>query len=185
MQQRTAARSAKKQFIPLDSIAEITDSEDNPDDSRHYINRDMISENLKTFLNREDYLFIQKFISANKLSFSVLQNLKSSTLLLQNRIDFARRFYPDCKMSELPNAADSELSENEIIEHYKRVYLGIERNFPAGFFKTQAKKRAAVVTRFLVNDILKKDAETILSENDELFFIRYKLQGVYRLLIIR
>ena len=73
------------------------------------------------------------------------------------------------------------LDESVIINCYKNVYLGIENTFPLLFLQKNAHRRAAILTRFLIEEILEINPHDVLEKEDETFFIRHKLQNVYRL----
>lgn len=73
------------------------------------------------------------------------------------------------------------LSEESIIACYKNVLSGIDTGFPVGFFRFQARERAAILIRYLLDRFLESDPISILEKADSTFFIKYRLQGIYRL----
>lgn len=76
---------------------------------------------------------------------------------------------------------DVRLENSEVIHCYKNILAGIERSFPVNFFRFDAKRRAGEIIRYLLGTYLKKDPMHILANEDSSFFIRYKIQGIYRL----
>ena len=98
------------------------------------------------------------------------------------RIDQIRNHFPDGEVIDSSSIdARLKMSESEIIASFKNVYFNIEKRFPQYFLITDGRKRASIMTRFLIEKILKTSPEQILKTGDELFFIKHKLQGVYRL----
>lgn len=100
---------------------------------------------------------------------------------LAQRIGLFRRFYPDGRLPHTPLPDGRKpLSQDEVIDCYRRVYLGIEKSFPPQFLSREALFRCRVLVRFLVEEILQTRPEEVLSSSDQRFFHRHKLQNVYR-----
>lgn len=99
----------------------------------------------------------------------------------ERKLQLFQKFYPNGKIN-IKNNINSEhtLSEQQIIDCYLSVYLGIERFFPVNFLQKNGKRRSAIITRFLIENILETSAEKVLNEKDETFFIKHKLQNIYR-----
>ncbi len=101
---------------------------------------------------------------------------------LEKKIHLFQQFFPEGKINFDNNINPiTPLTNKQIIDCYLKVYLGIERFFPINFLQTNGKKRSAILTQFLINEILESDAGNILKQKDELFFIKHKLQNIYRL----
>ncbi len=101
---------------------------------------------------------------------------------IENKIKLIRRFYPKGNIPVTSNLDGREpLDEKQIINCYKNVYIEIEPRFPPYFLQNNGQRRAALLTRFLIEEILQSNPETILKQKNETFFIRHKLQNIYRL----
>ncbi len=109
------------------------------------------------------------------------QALETSPPGFAAKIELLQRFYPDGILRFSTTwSADTALCERQIIDTFLNVYLGIERSFPLNFLQRDGARRAAVMVRFLVTEILQTRPEAILAARDETFFIRHGLQNVYR-----
>lgn len=105
----------------------------------------------------------------------------SFTQKLENKLRLFQKFYPEGKIDLENNFNPAKsLNREQIIDCYLRVYLEIDRFFPVNFLQTNGKKRSAILTMFLIEEILETDAQNILKQKDELFFIKHKLQNIYR-----
>jgi len=100
---------------------------------------------------------------------------------LNLKIYLFKKFYPDGKI-EFKGFTDTSksLSKNQIINIYLKVYLDIEKFFPKNFLQTNPEKRSAILVKFLVEEILESQPESILEQKDETLFIKHKLQNIYR-----
>lgn len=100
---------------------------------------------------------------------------------IETRLRLLRRFYPDgnIQFTARLNGLDT-LDDLTVTNAYLNVYIGLERSFPANFLQREGEKRAALLVRFLIEQILNARPEEILEQKDETFFIRHKLQNVYR-----
>ncbi len=100
---------------------------------------------------------------------------------IEEKLRLLCRFYPDGNVV-FTEACDGlqNLNHSQIVHAFLNVYLGVERFFPANFLQRDGEKRAAIVVRFLIETILETNPGKILAEKDETFFIRHKLQNVYR-----
>jgi len=100
---------------------------------------------------------------------------------LEQKLILFKKFYPNGDIDLSANIDNQNvMTKKQIIDSYLYVYLGINKFFPPNFLQKNAKKRAAIITRFLIEKILESTPGKILSQNDELFFIKHKLQNVYR-----
>ncbi len=101
---------------------------------------------------------------------------------LNRKVYLFKKFYPDGKIENYKNINISKsLSKGQIINSYLKVYLGIEKFFPKNFLQKNTERRSAILTRFLIEEILETHPKNILSQKDETFFIKHKLQNIYRL----
>jgi hypothetical protein len=101
---------------------------------------------------------------------------------LSQKVYLFKKFYPDGKIGINQNIDVSKsLSKSQIVDLYLKVYLEIEKFFPKNFFLKNAHRRSTILVRFLIEEILKSNPQNILKEKDETFFIKHKLQNVYRL----
>ncbi len=100
---------------------------------------------------------------------------------IETKLLLLRRFYPggEVQFTVRLNGLDN-LGDVEVAHAYLNVYIGLERSFPANFLQRDGERRAALLVRFLIEQILNARPEAILEEKDETFFIRHKLQNVYR-----
>ncbi len=100
---------------------------------------------------------------------------------IEEKLRLLRRFYPDGNIIFTDCYDGSKnLDHSQIVHAFLNVYLGVERSFPPNFLQRDGEKRAAIMVRFLIEEILEARPEKILAEKDETFFIRHKLQNVYR-----
>ncbi len=100
---------------------------------------------------------------------------------IEQKLKLLRRFYPEGEIRDTSRLNGLEdLTESQVIHAYLNVYLGIERFFPPNFLQKDGENRAALLIRFLIEEILQTHPETVLRQKDETFFIRHKLQNVYR-----
>jgi hypothetical protein len=97
------------------------------------------------------------------------------------RMQLMMRLYADGRIPDT-SAVDGrrDLEERQIIDCYRNVYCGIERRYPLRFLERDAPQRAAVITRYLVDQILQTTPEAVLQQCDADFALRHKLQNVYR-----
>jgi len=100
---------------------------------------------------------------------------------IEAKLRLLRQFYPggDIQFTGRMNGLES-LTDAEVAQAYLNVYIGLERSFPANFLQREGERRAALLVRFLIEQILNARPEAILEQKDETFFIRHKLQNVYR-----
>ena len=107
---------------------------------------------------------------------------ESDTQILDQKIEKLRQHYLDgriCDTSQLDGR--NPMDKSLIREVFKNVYFGLERRYPPFFLTRDARKRAAIMTRYLIEEILSMEPPCILQDHDETFFIRHKLANVYRL----
>jgi len=106
---------------------------------------------------------------------------RSNLHSVAQKIEMIRRFFPNGILPDWQKlSAKSRLDEIDITNLYLLVYLEIEPKFPSHFLRRNGRRRAAILTRFLLEKILNTTPEKILREKDELFFVRHKLKNVYR-----
>ncbi|MBN1408375.1 MAG: DUF4046 domain-containing protein [Calditrichaceae bacterium] len=151
----------------------------------------LILHHLKSNLNGIDFEYINHLLLTKSINLSVLlralnindefDHTPDYKLIIQ-KIKMLRKFYPSGQIfdSSLIDASQ-KLDKITIINIYKNVYLGIDRAFPLSFLKKNDSSRAAILTRFLIEEILEKNPKDVLEKEDETFFIRHKLQNVYRM----
>ncbi len=97
------------------------------------------------------------------------------------KLRLLKRFYPDGQVQWFSGRDGQErFDEQQIRKIYVNIFLGLEKNYPAHFLQRDADKRAAVMVRFLILELLNKSPRDILHSADEDFFYRYHLQNVYR-----
>ncbi len=101
---------------------------------------------------------------------------------IEEKLKLFHRFYPEGKIpctAHLDGLQD--LSPEQVVQAYLNVYLGIEAAFPPNFLRRNARRRAAILVRFLIDEILQTTPEDVLRRKDKSFFLRHRLQNVYRL----
>ena len=99
----------------------------------------------------------------------------------EQRLALMRRFYPDGRMGSPGAIAASEFrSDAEIRNVFLHVYLGILPAFPSHFLKVDGERRAAVMVRCLLDEVLQVTPVAVFGKKDDVFFIRHRLQNVYR-----
>ena len=151
----------------------------------------LLFHNLKSKLNPEDFNYINQHLQNKSINLSVLfralninaeYRFEPDFKIITHKISLLRKFYPFGKIFDSSQIdVLQKLNEDIILNCFKNVYLGIETSFPLLFLKRDAQKRAAVITRFLIEEILVINPQDVLVEEDETFFIRHKLQNIYRL----
>ncbi len=100
---------------------------------------------------------------------------------IEEKLKLLQRLYPDgqIKIVTIEDGRQA-LSEEEIVLCYKNILAGLERFYPPNFLKHDALKRSRLIIRFLIKDFLQMDAQDLLQNSDSTFFIRYKIQNIYR-----
>lgn len=100
---------------------------------------------------------------------------------IEAKLHLLRQFYPDGNIQFTAHLNGLESLADAAVAHaYLNVYIGLERSFPANFLQRDGERRAALLVRFLIEQILNARPDAILEQKDETFFIRHKLQNVYR-----
>ncbi len=128
--------------------------------------------------HRENRRFFREFVVPRA------EMLRKSEFLnrFNTKLQQFQRLFPDGRIPwQVPQHVDRPLKEQEIVAIYQRVLAGIDSHFPAGFWSHQARYRAAVVVRYLVRDYLHQSPRDLLREAGSTFFIRYRIQAIYRL----
>ena len=151
----------------------------------------LILHHLKSNLNASDFNYINQILQKREMNITCLLralNINSEFndspdyKIISQKINLLRKLYPTGHVINTTKIdARQKLSKNIIINCYKNVYLGIDRTFPTIFLKRDAEQRAAILTKYLVEKILDIGPGDVLEKEDETFFIRHKLQNVYRL----
>lgn len=92
-----------------------------------------------------------------------------------------RKHYPDgSAMDTREIDGRNELSKEQIIEIYKNVYWGIDQRYPPFLLGRESGQRAKIITCYLIENILNANPQEILEEIDETFFMRNKIQNIFR-----
>lgn len=187
--------TAKRRFLALDALdAEVLQCEpemfDEPEEMPE-AEEALILESLESMLPEADYAYLRNVVFPAVpdwqrelhywISSSTSAAASSNREALLEKIALLRRFYPEgnIPLTAGLNAA-ADLSPAEIIAVFLNVYIGIERAFPVNFLQYDGEARARILIRFLVEEILQTTPEAVLDGKDEIFFIRHKLQNVYR-----
>jgi hypothetical protein len=184
----------KRRFISISQTGLELSSEETAAEPTHFHLENSISivwHKLKLFLNDADFKYLNELLNTKSLNPDLLFRVFNLHYLSGNEPDFShignkislfRKMYPQGLIPETANPdIQPGLSETDIISCYKNVYLGIERSFPLQFLNHNAQYKSAVLTRYLIEEILETSPQKILENEDETFFIRHKLQNVYRL----
>lgn len=150
-----------------------------------------IVHTLKSNLSTEDFNYINQVLQNKSINLSMLlralninseYSYKPDFKFITQKISLLRKFYPSGIIFDSSNINVSKnLNQSIIINCYRNVYLGIDNTFPLFFLQRNAQKRALVLVRYLIEKILAIDPREVLENEDETFFIRHKLQNVYRL----
>jgi len=181
---------AKRRFTSIDKLEFVLEAEsviDTAADSHK--SDDEFQTQLFEKLPQEDAAFLQQVLLKHQPDWwrslkRISKKNTLSTVMLDkaiHTISLLRRYYPD---GILPDVASYDgrqsLSDDEIRHAYLLCYLGVERRLPQHLFAKEADHRGSVLVRFLVEDILEKSPEAVLEEADEVFFLKHKLQSLYR-----
>lgn len=187
--------TAKRRFLALDALdAEVlqcepevfAEAEETPEGEEA-----LILESLESLLPDADYHYLRTVVFPavpdwqRELHYWITSrafvSAPSHRQELLERIALLRRFYPDGNIPVTAGLdASADLSTADIIAAFLNVYIGIERSFPVNFLQHEGEARARILIRFLVESILQTTPEAILDGKEETFFIRHKLQNVYR-----
>lgn len=145
---------ARKRFMPLDALADtlIVDEDD--------------TEIIKSALKFEDLSDVKIHALPEKAA---------------GKIKLLKKLYPDFIIPDTSKLnSDEALSENEIIQIYKNILLGIEKSFPVNFLKYDALNRSKVLVTFLVEKILCFNAVNIQSKLTIELLQKYNLSNICR-----
>lgn len=150
----------------------------------------LILHHLKSNLSSIDFNYINQLLQNKSIDIRLLLralninsdfNYAPDYKIIKQKIELLRKFYPSAQIFDSSRIdATQKLDKGIIVNCYKNVYLGIENTLPSLFLKRNGCKRAAILTRFLIEEILAINPKDVLENEDETFFIRYKLQNVYR-----
>lgn len=185
----------KKRFISLSSFTENSFISDKLQEmpcsfeTEPNTTQNMLAE-LKSFLPAIDYDYLQNALLPKFPDVARLLNLSDKALIccprninsISRKISLLRKFYPDGRIILNEQPADQPFSDEDSIRVcYLNILLGIEKNFPPFFFNENGPEKAAIITRFLIEQILQISPKKILQSKDSTFFIEYKLQPLFRL----
>lgn len=121
------------------------------------------------------------WINETKLSGLLGSMEKLDSQKIKAKLKLTMELYPDGNIANTAELdASQKLSAAEIINCYKNVYLGLDSGFPKYFLQRDAEYRSKIIIRFLVNNILKKDVQSVYQEIDDTFFIRHKVLNIFR-----
>lgn len=185
----------KKRFISLDtlesdSLAYQEEWATDPEPVAFPEEKEM-AERLRKILSVESFEYFKNHLlpRLTDLDYSLQYLLQSprlnadasSSAKIEKKIRLLRQFYPDGNIVFIGTVDGlGDLSDQQIIHIFLNMYLGLERAFPVNFLQRDGINRSALLVRFLIENILNTRPETILEQKDETFFIRHKLQNVYR-----
>lgn len=167
------------------------DDEPTEDTSSFQPNEKIILHFLRRHLPEADYDYFRHTLLPNlpgglavlRKNFSDFAHFKRKANIQSaaQKIKLFRRFFPNGVLPDWQKLnTKSRLGEQDITNLYLLIYLEIESKFPPHFLRKNGRRRAAILTRFLIENLLNTTPEAILREKDELFFVRHKLQNVYR-----
>ncbi|MGH1364814.1 MAG: hypothetical protein ACRBF0_14720 [Calditrichia bacterium] len=180
----------KRRFTSVDKLEHVLHAEEKeilvePDVD----NSEQVLDHLLNVLSPEDGEYLSETIlaaypewwrSLGRISFD--EERSDSTLKrIVETISLLRRFYPD---GQIPLTVDLDgrksLTDQQLCDSFFKCYVGIERRMPPHLFAKNGDERAAVLVRFLIEDLLQSTPEAILEQADEVFFLKHKLQNLYR-----
>jgi Protein of unknown function (DUF4046) len=170
---------AKKRFIPIDQIEEKLYQQE----SKATLEELSIAKHENNFilqgLPEKSKAYIKKIINDSPDDISHLRYIDQRQLL--KKVSLISQLFPD---HHVPFVQvywnNSKLNNDQIIDIYKCILAGIEKNFPEHFLKTQAQLKSKLLVRFLFTEILKiTDAQHLLTMDKNLFH-EYKLTNVLR-----
>ena len=171
------------EFLQLNQSIEQNTGSSSKDDGWSVLQRHLDPQNgrfLKQLIHHNPGEFSEDRLQS---LFALSKGFKESDMqILDQKIEKLRLHYPDGRVwdTSLLDGRD-DLDNQQICEVFKNVYFGLERRYPPFFLTRDARRRAAIMTRFLIEEILDMEPQTILQDRDETFFIRHKLANVYRL----
>ena len=110
----------------------------------------------------------------------IFRLLAESESYLQSNIDRMMAMYPDGPPLQEHLHAGQTFSDEQIITCYKNVFLGINARFPIHFLTTDGNRRAAILTQFAVEHILKTRPLDALQEYTARDFSAIGLRNVAR-----
>jgi len=179
----------KRRFISFADISEEflisqpdeTDEQDIPETSLNGF--DQLHSRLKSSLSSSAYRFLNHVLLANEDNHlgKIFSIISGDPEAVETRLTLFTRLYPD---SIIPDTTKldirASLTEQQIIDIYRNVYCGIERRFPSHFLNYDAGYRSAVITRYLILQILETSPEDIIQNTELAFFSKHKIQNIYR-----
>lgn len=169
----------KKQFFPLFDYSETIPvsyegeiSDEHASQSLHAL-RESLSEEASRVLNR--------LLGQNRRMVRLWMTQMDSIEHIETKLIQVHDFFPDLIIPDITTyRMDGPLEDKFIIDCYKCVYLGIEPQFPAQFLKHEGDRRAAVLTRYFVEHIVKEDPQHLLQAASIHLFSEHNLQNVVR-----
>ncbi|GEM_PF-2952358 len=188
----------KKRFVSLEKLHdsydyEFPDGEAPPDepacDAASAIQYAEILDYVKNKLSQENFDYLSELFShqnAKDREFAWNDNIyrliDQSLDYLEEKISEMRRLFPDGR--PYPQEAidvKKPMTDAAIIGCYKNVYLGIYNRFPVNFLSHEGPRRAAVMTRYAVETVLKKPPIEVLKSFKTRELASIGLTGVVRL----
>jgi len=184
---RAVSLAKSEEYISLKAFKNA-EAEDLPRSGIEIDYLDILKENISA----ESWNYLEKYIlpdiSNNNFCKKILSNFVQTGLAgnnaaaLENKIQLFRSLYPQGRIKFISQLdTGRRLTEQEIVSCCKNVLCGIEQFYPPRFLSFEGRRRAAVIVRFIVIEVIKKDALQMLREYDSSFFIRYKIQNIYRM----
>lgn len=165
----------KRRFVSLDKLHDAYNVEFEQQEeaaSGDTLSQFEILDYLKNKLSPERFDYLQQIFQTQKSTDKefiwnekIYRLIDQSLNYLETKIDRMRLLYPD----GVPFQQDQvdvrqNLNDEEIIGCYKNVYLGIYNRFPMNFLSYDTLNRCAILTRFAVETILRKDPLDVLKE---------------------
>lgn len=183
----------KRHFVSLDKLHDEYDvqleslQDEGPWNAESDISESAVLDYLQGKINDDNYQYLVRLMTTSEETREFSWNDKIYHLIdqsldyLEDKISHMRKLYPDGLPAEIQDirAADT-LSDLDVIECYKNVFLGLRKRFPVNFLNHDTLHRCAVLTCYAVEHIFEEDPLTLLRQRSVDELANVGLRGVVR-----
>lgn len=180
----------KKRFVSIDALNGDTEWLADEPEIAEESPQPELADALENLISRESCEYLQKIIAPvfpewqHQLSYwwQSAQNRSFAEIAesIEQRLQLLKTHFPSGNFVNFAQIDSGQLLSDAEIRHiFLQFYLGMERSLPVAFLQTDGDNRAAMMVQTLF-ETLQLSPEHVLDQKDETFFIRHKLQSVYR-----
>jgi hypothetical protein len=183
----------KRHFVSLDKLHDEYDvqlemlPEEDAWSPEPGISESTVLDYLRGKISDDNYRYLVRLMTASEETRDFSWNDKIYHLIdqslefLESRISNMRKLYPNGLPAEIQDIRSSDdLSDDDIVECYKYVFLGLRRRFPVHFLNHDTLHRCAVLARYAVEHIFEVDPLTVLRQRSADELAAVGLRGVVR-----